>query len=104
MGAIVFWGILRFALVIIASWLLYAYVPEHNDWWMMFFIAVVVVVLYPSSLAWKKHAATIAPDNQNPLCASCKHLAVREALCKITDEHVTKEYTPCEGLRWEPNS
>ena len=101
MGEIIYWGLLRFALVLVGAWLLYSLVPEYNDWWMMFFIAVATIVIYPAQLAWRKHASSIRRANQNPLCATCRHLATREALCKVTDEHVRQDYTPCEGQAWE---
>ncbi len=102
MGAIIYWGLVRFAIVLVAAWLLYSYVPNYGDWWSLFFVAVAVVVIYPAQLAWRKHVRVIRRANQNALCATCRHLASREALCKITDEHVRRDYTPCDGDAWEP--
>jgi hypothetical protein len=101
-GAIIYWGLVRFAVVLAVSWLLYSYVPNYGEWWSLFFVAVSVVVIYPAQIAWRKHIATVRSANQNALCATCKNLALSEALCKVTDEHVRIDYTPCEGAAWEP--
>jgi hypothetical protein len=101
-GAIIYWGLVRFALVLVLAWLLYSFVPNYGDWWMLFFIAVAVIVIYPAQLAWRKHISTIGQANQNALCATCRHLISREALCSVTDEHVRSDYTPCNGEAWEP--
>ena len=102
MGAIIYWGLVRFALVLIIAWLLYSFVPNYSDWWMLFFIAVAVIVIYPAQLSWRKHVSTISRANQNALCATCRNLISREALCSVTDEHFRKNYTPCDGEAWEP--
>lgn len=102
MGAIIYWGLVRFAALLLAAWLLYAYVPNYGEWWSIFFVGVAVVVIYPAQLAWRKHVATVRSANQNALCATCRHLATREALCRVTDEHIRSDYTPCDGVAWEP--
>jgi hypothetical protein len=103
-GEIIYWGLIRFAAVLVAAWVLYSVVPNYSDWWMMFFIAVSVIVVYPAQLAWRKHVTSIRHANQNALCATCRHLVPSEALCGKLDEHVTKDYTPCGGEGWEPLS
>ncbi|MFI5201511.1 MAG: hypothetical protein ACHQNE_03910 [Candidatus Kapaibacterium sp.] len=102
MGAIIYWGLVRFALVVLAAWALYGFIPNYGDWWTLFFVAVGVVVVYPAQLAWRKQEEVIRRANQNGLCATCKHFARREALCTRLDEHVRKDYTPCGGKGWEP--
>jgi len=102
-GEIIYWGLIRFAIVLVAAWVLYSVVPNYSDWWMMFFIAVSLIVVYPAQLAWRRHQHTIRRANQNALCATCRHFAPREALCTKLDEHVMKDYTPCGGEGWEPH-
>ena len=102
MGAIIYWGLVRFALVLVFAWLIYSFVPNYSDWWMLFFIAVAVIVIYPAQIGWRKHVSAVRRANQNELCATCRNLQQREALCTITDEHVRKNYTPCGGEAWEP--
>ena len=101
-GAIIYWGLVRFAAVMIGAWLLYSYIPNYSEWWTMFFIAVSVIVIYPAQLAWRKHAVQIRRANQNALCATCRYLIPSEALCSKLDEHVRKNYTQCGGEGWEP--
>src|SRR4051812_49273657 len=102
MGAIIYWGLVRFAILMVAMWLLYSYVPNYSEWWTLFFIAVGVIVIYPAQIAFRKHQEATSRANQNPLCATCRNFVPREALCGALDEHVKKHYTPCEGQAWEP--
>ena len=101
MGEIIWKGLVRFGLVVVIAAVLYGRFALYTEWWLMFFFAVIVVVLYPGHLAYQKHAATIRDARRNPTCATCRHLAPREALCRITDEHITRTYTPCGGDAWE---
>ncbi len=103
MGAIIYWAILRFAIVLVSTWLLYSYVPNYGEWWMLFFIATGVVVIYPAQIAYRQHLRTMKRAHRNALCATCRHFIESEVLCSVTDEHVTQYYTPCEGQAWEPS-
>ena len=102
MGSIIYWGLLRFAIVLISMWILRPQVEEYGDWWGLFFVAVGVVVLYPAQLAWMRHRSRVKIINNNVLCVTCKHYDSREALCLALDEHVTSEIVPCETVMWEP--
>ena len=102
MGAIIYWGFVRFALVLLGSWLLYNYVPNYSDWWSMFFLGVAVIVIYPAQLQYRKHLRVTRRAAQNELCATCRHFQPSEALCGALDVHVRKNFTPCEGEAWEP--
>jgi hypothetical protein len=101
-GEIIYWGLVRFALVLIAAWLLYSDVPNYGEWWMFFFVAVTIVVIYPAQLAFRKHTQRIQRASENALCATCRYLAPDEALCTKLDEHVRSDYTPCDGEGWDP--
>ena len=102
MGDIIYWGLLRFVLVLAGAWLLYSYAPNYGDWWTMFFVGVAVIVIYPAQLAYRRHLDQVRRASRNSLCATCKHYVVDNTLCAVTDEHVTREYTPCSGMAWEP--
>jgi hypothetical protein len=104
MGAIIYWALLRFVIVLFGMWALKDQVAVYGDWWTMFFVAVYVVVLYPAQLMYRKHNSSIRQASTNGLCASCKHYVHDTALCGVLDEHVTFNYTPCEGTAWEPVS
>lgn len=101
-GAIIYWALVRFAIVMLAAWVLFAYIPNYSDWWTMFFVSVTLIVVYPAQLAYRKHLAAVRRAEQNGLCATCRHYAREEMLCTRLDEHVRKDYTPCDGEGWEP--
>jgi len=101
-GAIIYWGLLRFTAVLIAAWALYSYVPNYGDWWSLFFVSVAVIVIYPAQLSFMKHQKDVRRASRNALCATCKHFIADNTLCAILDEHVTRNYTPCGGDAWEP--
>ena len=48
----------------------------------------------PSSRLLRRADMTRKPD--------LEYFAEREALCTALDEHVRKNYTPCEGQAWQP--
>ena len=104
MGPIIYWGLVRFSIVLVAAWLLYGHIPEYTDWWTMFFVAVGVVVVYPAQLQWRKYMGEVRAASRNGLCATCRYFGPREALCRKLDEHVREDYTPCGGQAWEPAS
>src|SRR5581483_7307881 len=80
-GAIIYWGLIRFALVLVGAWVLYNFMPNYSDWWTLFFVAVGLVVVYPAQLAWRKHVETVRHASRNGLCATCRHFAAEETLC-----------------------
>jgi hypothetical protein len=41
---------------------------------------------------------------EDTLCGSCINFEPSSQLCKVLDEHVSVDFIPCEGLRWEPKS
>jgi len=102
MGSIISWGILRFAVVLVAMWLLRDAIAEYGDWWMLFFFAIGAVVLFPAQLQYYRHREEVTEINKDSLCTSCKHYNADEALCTSLDEHVTLAVVPCEGFMWEP--
>jgi hypothetical protein len=102
MGSIIYWGIVRFAIVLLFSWVIVDRVDDYSGWWTMFFVALVVVVIYPAQLSYRKLTYEAERASRNSLCGNCKHFAEEAVLCTVTDEHVTRDYTPCEGLQWEP--
>jgi hypothetical protein len=102
MGAIIYWGLVRFAIVLFACWAMMSYIGDYSEWWTMFFVAVSVVVIYPAQMAYRRHASAIKRANRNELCATCRYHDAENALCTSLDEHVTMRYTPCGGSDWEP--
>jgi len=104
MGAIISWGIFRFAILLVSMWLLRDGIVEYGDWWMLFFFAVGAVVLFPAQIQYYRHRDRVTEINKDILCTSCKHYNAAEALCTSLDEDVTEIHIPCEGFMWEPKS
>ena len=102
MGDIIYWGLLRFVLVVAAAWAFYSYAPNYGEWWSMFFVAVGVIVIYPAQLSYRKHQDEVKRSSLNGLCVTCRHYVPDNTLCSVTDEHVRRDYTPCDGVAWEP--
>ena len=102
MGALIYWGIVRFALVIVVFWFWHDRISNYSDWWSTFFVALVAVVIFPFQLQYRKHMEQVEETNKDSLCASCKHYAKDSMLCTALDEHVTLDYVPCGGAAWDP--
>jgi hypothetical protein len=102
MGAIISWGIFRFAIVLILMWLFRDGLVEYGDWWMLFFFAIGAVVLFPAQLQFYRHRERVTEINKDILCTSCKYYNADEALCTSLDQDVTETIIPCEGFMWEP--
>jgi hypothetical protein len=102
-GSII-WGILlrSFILVILITLLLES-LKMREYWWMMLF-AVWFIAVYPGWLQWSKFHERMKKFQEQTLCGSCINFESSSQLCKVLDEHVSVEYIPCEGLRWEPKS
>lgn len=100
-GSIIFWGIIRFSLVLISFVILKTQIEDYGDWWGLFFLAMGIIVLYPAQIMYQRHRSRVRIINQNVLCVTCKHYAEDEALCTALDQHVTSELIPCETLMWE---
>ena len=101
MGSIIFWGIVRFSIILISFTILRSQIEDYGDWWGLFFLAMGIVVLYPAQIMYQRHRSRVRIINNNVVCVSCKHYAADEALCTALDEHVTNEIVPCNGLMWE---
>jgi hypothetical protein len=102
MGSIIYWGLLRFAVVLVSFWFLRDVIEKYGDWWSLFFVAIGVVVLYPAQLAYMQHREKVKQVNLEVICTSCKHYNRDEALCTALDQLVTSSIVPCEAVMWEP--
>ena len=102
MGAIVYWTIIRIAILIPALWIATNYI-EYRYWWVVVSMSIYVIIIHPAFIQYKlfieKHKEIIT----NTLCSSCKHFDETAVLCLKYDEHPTEEEIPCEGGEWEPN-
>ncbi len=105
-GSIVTWAIVRAAIVIILSLVLYEYVKwiEYGVWWMVTFAALFAVVLYPAQIQYRLFKESTKNIVSGTLCSTCKYFEPTAIMCTMFDEHVSETYIPCEGVNWEPLS
>ncbi|MBS4033646.1 MAG: hypothetical protein KGZ85_10460 [Ignavibacterium sp.] len=101
MGEIVYWTIIRTAVVLPLLWLTRDYIDEKY-WWIFSLLCITLFIIYPAYFSYRK----FVEKNQNviseTLCASCKHFDQSAVLCMKYDKHPTENYIPCEGTDWEP--
>ena len=101
MGDIVFWGLIRMALVIPLIWALSGYFYTEF-WWFLVFIAIYGIVVHPAVVKYKAFEQANKEIIELTLCSSCRHFDKTAVLCMKYDQHPTKENLPCEGEAWEP--
>ena len=102
-GSIVWGVILRSSIIIGLSFLFSSYIRFHDYWWLAVFIFWFAAI-YPGWKQYQKYNVKIQDIEENTLCGKCKYFEPTGQFCKIYDEHITKDYIPCDGLDWEPKT
>ncbi len=103
MGAIVYWSIIRTAILIPVLWLLLEYnVFEYGTWWMLGVLSLYGVIIHPAIIQYNIFMQKNKEIIENTLCSSCKNFDKTAVLCIKHDKYPTKNELPCEGLDWEP--
>ena len=101
MGAIVFWTIVRTAILIPALWVLIEWI-DYKFWWTLVIMSVYGVI-HPAVIQYKLFIEKNKEILYNTLCSSCKHFEKSAVLCSIHDKHPALNFLPCEGVDWEPD-
>ena len=101
MGDIIFWAILRTAIVIPAVWILKSHIDEQL-WWIVTIAAIYGIIIHPIVLGVKRFEAKSKDILESTICSNCKHFDPSAVLCMKHDKHPTKDYIPCDGIHWEP--
>jgi len=102
-GAIVWGTLLRsFILMIIAFFAVKKYMLYDHIFLIIFIIWLFVAM--PAYNAYKNFDKEMEEFQDTTLCGTCVHFEKSAQLCKIYDQHPTKEFVPCEGQSWEPKS
>jgi hypothetical protein len=101
MGEIVFWTIMRTAIVIPAMWILRSYI-DFELWWTISLMAVYLIIVHPTSIHYKLFEQKNKDIIESTLCSSCKHFDRSAVLCMKHDKHPSMDFLPCEGVDWEP--
>lgn len=102
-GSIVWGVLLRTFLLLMISLLLLENYQMHDYWWLMLFI-IWAVAIYPAWRQYRVFQEKVKKISEETLCGSCRNFDITSQLCKIYDEHITKDYLPCNGESWEPVS
>jgi len=100
LGEIVFWTIIRTALVIPAVWFLQGYM-DLELWWIVSIIAIYGIIIHPSIIHYRLFEDKNKEVVESTLCSTCRHFDKSAVLCMKYDKHPTKAYLPCEGTDWE---
>ena len=101
MGSIVWGMILRSSLIFIISFTFVEFAQMREHIWIALFL-LWFGALYPG---WKQIQVFNRKNRElleDTLCGSCRNYEPDSQLCRIMDEHITRDYIPCEGLNWEP--
>lgn len=101
MGAIVYWTIMRIAILIPLLWIAVDYI-EYKYWWIIVMMSIYGFILHPTVIQYKLFREQHKEVITNTLCSSCKHFDETAVLCLKFDKHPTQETIPCEGGDWEP--
>lgn len=101
MGAIIYWTIIRLAILIPLLWIATEYI-DYQYWWMVVTMSIYGFILHPAFIQYKLFQEENDDIITNTLCSSCKHFDETAVLCLKYDEHPTRDKIPCEGIDWEP--
>ena len=103
MGAIVYWAIIRSAILIPVLWIMLEYkIMEYQSWWILGIMSIYGVVIHPAIIQYHLFMQKNKEIIDNTLCSSCKNFDKTAVLCVKYDKYPTKDELPCEGLDWEP--
>ena len=101
MGENVFWTLVRITISIPLIWILKAYISTQL-WWSISLVVIFVFVFYPAVIRHRQFQDKNKKIIEDTICSSCKHFDETAVLCMKLDIHPTEDYTPCDGLEWEP--
>lgn len=102
-GSIVWGVLLRSFIIIFISFLFMALIENRKFWWLSFLI-LWLVAAYPGWKQYQAYKKRMEDFEESTLCGKCIHFDPTSQLCKLYDEHVYKDYVPCEGVDWEPKT
>ena len=101
MGGIIYWTIIRIAILIPVLWIATNYI-EFKYWWMVVTMSIYGIIIHPAFIQYRLFREENDEVITNTLCSSCKHFDETAVLCLKYDEHPTEDEIPCEGSDWEP--
>lgn len=100
-GAIIWGTLLRsFLFIIISFFVIRKYMLY--DYIILFIFLLWFLVAMPAYKSYKDYNIDVDKFKDDTLCGSCRYFERSAQLCKILDQHPTRNHIPCEGLSWEP--
>lgn len=100
MGEIIYWALIRTAVLIPLLWIFLEKV-DYKFWWIITLMAVYVIIIHPIIIGYQKFVLKSKEVN-NTICSTCKNFDKTALICIKHDKHPTKDFIPCEGEHWEP--
>lgn len=101
MGEVIFWTIVRIAVIIPVLWWAEGYF-HTQFWWTIGLLAIYGIVIQPAVVHYRLFKTKNKDIIESTLCSTCKHFDESAVLCMLHDKHPTKAFLPCEGVDWEP--
>jgi len=101
MGGIIYWTLIRTAILIPLLLLLFGLI-DYKFWWMIGIISIYVIIIHPVIIQYKAFEEKNKEILNNSLCSTCIHFDESAILCMKYDKHPTKDNIPCDGMDWEP--
>jgi fatty acid desaturase len=101
LGELVFWAIIRTAIVLPLIWILKGYL-DYQLWWAVSLVAFYGVIIHPAIIHYRLFTERNKDIIEDTLCSSCENFDKSAVLCLKHDKHPTKDYIPCEGIDWFP--
>ncbi len=100
-GSMVLYGLMVSTAMILIYWYI-ATVRGGGDMFNLIFLLVWIFAMYPIYLMYNRYQQHQEKIETNSLCAKCRNYEETGLLCSLYDEHVAANYTPCDGIDWQP--
>lgn len=95
------WGILmRTAIMVVIAAVVLLY-WDGSKVSFAFLIIIWIVAIYPGFQQFQVYDKRLDKITEETMCGSCRYFDETGQLCRIYDEHITKQYIPCDGQNWE---
>lgn len=101
MGQIVYWTILRAAILIPLLWLVFDYI-DQKFWWVILIMSIYGIIIHPIVVKYRAFVEMNKEIIENSLCSNCRHFDKSAVVCMKYDKHPAIDKIPCEGIAWEP--
>ena len=101
MGKIIFWGLIRVAVLIPALWIAANWI-DYRFWWIITGLSIYGVIFHPAIIQYRIFREENREVLEDTICSQCRHFDASAVLCMKYDEHPTEGFIPCDGVDWEP--